>query len=558
MCKWFIHVLAFIAVCVSPAVLAIAQTPTGALVGPNSVDATKFTGADICAKIAAAATYLYNATGGSNGSGGWIDARGFTGDQPCATNPFANWPASANGAGSAPLTNFDAEVLLGRVTILTNVPWIITGYTSLRGQDMGMVPIAGSAGQSYGTNIQASNTFPSYHATGATITNGTPGTVTVKSASYDFPVNQILLFESNSDVLPTGLTYEDFYYVTNKTGSACTDASTGCTFNLSSSIGVTAQTFSGSPSGTHKILAINPILQAGQNQFWSGTPENDFSVRVNNLSLYCGEPAGAAMLPGSIGLFWENAQELSEAKRIQARGCQIDFWIGDNAGDTNTLAMWNANDSGVTTVLNTFQCLKVGSTSAVSTAGSNQRWKTSTLLGFNCYMNNPGNSVLTMPSEGIINIGTHGNEAFFGIQDHYGEFNSANLTIPVFIGLGTSGATIGSSTAELGENVTLRNMIQDGSQASVTGISMLGTGGYFNFENIFMSVSTNILLYAAAGCTITKAHQTDGKLQYFASAYTIWLRGSPLVNADCPDLNNSTAGFTGAVSGRSSLGGAVQ
>ena len=56
----------------------------------KSVDATNYSGADMCAKIAAAATALNTLAP----AGGIIDARGFAGTQHCTTSPFAGWPST--------------------------------------------------------------------------------------------------------------------------------------------------------------------------------------------------------------------------------------------------------------------------------------------------------------------------------------------------------------------------------------------------------------------------------------------------------------------------------
>src|SRR5260370_37632303 len=56
--------------------------------GFNTVDATKYSGADMCAKISAAAAAPPN----SFPEGGTIDARGVTGTDKWPGNIIANWP----------------------------------------------------------------------------------------------------------------------------------------------------------------------------------------------------------------------------------------------------------------------------------------------------------------------------------------------------------------------------------------------------------------------------------------------------------------------------------
>ena len=78
----------------------------------NAVDAVLQSGADMCAKIAAAATALSTASP----TGGTIDARGFSGVQHCSGSMFAGWPST---------NTFPVKVLLGAVTIQTDVTQLI-------------------------------------------------------------------------------------------------------------------------------------------------------------------------------------------------------------------------------------------------------------------------------------------------------------------------------------------------------------------------------------------------------------------------------------------------
>ncbi len=84
----------------------------------NTIDATQVSGADICAKISAAAI----AAAAKWPGGATIDARGFTGSNTCAGNMFANWPSS-----------FKSRVLLGDVQITVSVSQVVPTYTTLEG-----------------------------------------------------------------------------------------------------------------------------------------------------------------------------------------------------------------------------------------------------------------------------------------------------------------------------------------------------------------------------------------------------------------------------------------
>lgn len=106
----------------------------------NAIDATQSSGADMCAKIAAAAATL----AASSPGGGTIDARGFKGTQTCAESMFASWPA---GTG-----DFAATVLLGTVNIQSSVQQAIPTHTTLRGLGFGEIALGGGVA---GSSIQA-------------------------------------------------------------------------------------------------------------------------------------------------------------------------------------------------------------------------------------------------------------------------------------------------------------------------------------------------------------------------------------------------------------------
>lgn len=97
--------------------------------------ADQFAGADACAKIAAALADLPS-------TGGVVDARGITGNQTCAANPFATY----TGSGS---------LWLGNTTITTAATWVIPNKFTVLGNGRGDAGSAGTvikAGSGFGAN----------------------------------------------------------------------------------------------------------------------------------------------------------------------------------------------------------------------------------------------------------------------------------------------------------------------------------------------------------------------------------------------------------------------
>jgi hypothetical protein len=132
-----------------------------------TVDATQFSGSDMCAKIAAAASALVSLSADS----GMIDATGFTGTQTCAASPFGSWP----GGGE-----FSTTIKFGRVTWVSNNQIVIPNRTH----------IVGSSPYSYlptteGLVIQMGNSFsPPTNCPNALIVFG--GTSCATSNSNEF------------------------------------------------------------------------------------------------------------------------------------------------------------------------------------------------------------------------------------------------------------------------------------------------------------------------------------------------------------------------------------
>jgi hypothetical protein len=108
--------------------------------GFNSIDATQKAGADMCAKISAAATALAVVSP----SGGTIDARGFLGTQACAASMFASWPAAPFSAcvllGNGWISTLVAQTPPANGSICASSPW---GAAS--GQAAYVVATAGSS-----------------------------------------------------------------------------------------------------------------------------------------------------------------------------------------------------------------------------------------------------------------------------------------------------------------------------------------------------------------------------------------------------------------------------
>jgi hypothetical protein len=96
------------------------------------INVSTFSGADICAKINAAARA---------NPGTILDARQFDGTQACASNPFAS-------------TTGDVVVLLNNVLIQTSVPWVTNSSFNA------LIFGAGRGSNGRGTTIQATTGFP--------------------------------------------------------------------------------------------------------------------------------------------------------------------------------------------------------------------------------------------------------------------------------------------------------------------------------------------------------------------------------------------------------------
>jgi hypothetical protein len=121
--------------------VAACETATAAMY--VTVDATQFSGSDMCAKIAAAANALVSLSPNS----GTIDATGFSGAQTCAASPFGSWP----GGGE-----FSTTIKFGRVTWVTNNQIVIPNRTHLIGTSPYNYLVT-----SEGFVIEAGNSFPS-------------------------------------------------------------------------------------------------------------------------------------------------------------------------------------------------------------------------------------------------------------------------------------------------------------------------------------------------------------------------------------------------------------
>ena len=117
----------------TPGQPVVANTPDGVTTDGIFWDAKQFNGSDICAQISAAWTAAL-ATGVTSAT---VDARGITGAQTCAANPF---PPEARG-----------KLLLGNTQITTTVTWQVPARTHVEG--LGVSPLNGKTTEN--TTIRA-------------------------------------------------------------------------------------------------------------------------------------------------------------------------------------------------------------------------------------------------------------------------------------------------------------------------------------------------------------------------------------------------------------------
>jgi|GEM_PF-7131858 len=142
--------------CVGQTVLGsnVVQSVSAQVDSPSIIDATVFTGTDMCQKINNAITTVITSPAPVT-----IDARGFTGMQNCGSNPF--------GINSQNLVNaaaYTGRLLLGGVTINTSVQWTMPNqYFWIEGIAMANV-------SSTGTVIKATSNF-NCNSTGAISVN---------------------------------------------------------------------------------------------------------------------------------------------------------------------------------------------------------------------------------------------------------------------------------------------------------------------------------------------------------------------------------------------------
>jgi hypothetical protein len=144
-------------------------TPNGGppfVSSPIFVDASRYLPAsplDICAQINEAIAAAFS---GSTPTVATIDARAFTGTQPCNSNPFTNAGHSSN------VGNNSIVLLLGNVTIVTSTPW----WTPQQSHSI-VGTAAGDVTGALGTTLAACG--PTLVVPNLTYTSGTPGTCTI-------------------------------------------------------------------------------------------------------------------------------------------------------------------------------------------------------------------------------------------------------------------------------------------------------------------------------------------------------------------------------------------
>jgi hypothetical protein len=137
----------------------IVQNGTGTSASASIVDASIFSGANICAQINAAWTWAQTPVShsGAGLTSATIDARGITGLQNCSASPF---PLNIVTTGN----NANGTLLLGNVQITTSVTWQIPSRVHVVG--IGVNPLSDDA-----------LTTPTYHNTVIKAGSGVTGAV---------------------------------------------------------------------------------------------------------------------------------------------------------------------------------------------------------------------------------------------------------------------------------------------------------------------------------------------------------------------------------------------
>jgi len=456
---FWIHTAALVSIPFLFSLLVAATAPFmfGTSVGLASVNASLFAGADMCAKISAAAT----AMNGVNAFGGIIDAEGFSGDQVCAGNMFASWP----GGG------FGATVVLGAVRIVTQVPQVIPTRTRLRGYPAPYNDTP-TSGQEWGTSIQAcdatkcSAAFPSATAT-VTISNATPAVISW--TAHGLAANQGVFF-TTTGTLPAPLIPNAEYYVISAglTANAC---------EVSTSVGGAAVNTTNAGSGTHTGTTMTPVVALG-----SSNPA--YTIELNHIAIDCTTPSTTVAVNGGIGVQNLYSQEQTVVDHVNIRGCYTGLQIAHAMGDTNRYQMLTINDTSHITG-NSYHCIQIGTPGETDSSENNF---VSYIDGVSCGANNSTPTTMVLV-DGVA----------IGLRNIYLENQSGTATNCVLIGSQTGN---GLHT----RNVHIDNLVCDGSVAVTNGVQInSGVTGPVQLTNI-SGGSTNVILdNLAGGCTVLRS-----------------------------------------------------
>jgi len=282
--------------------------------GTAYIDATQQSGADMCAKIAAAQTALISASP----FGGVVDARGFLGVQPCAGSMFL-----ATG-------NVAVTILLGATSIQTAVPQNPPTLTAL----VGSMPFSINApliAQATGTVIQPanSNSF-----------------VVTKTTSGSTASGAVLPFTDTSGIV-VGDSVTGTNIVVHTTVQSIVT-------NTSVTVG---EAISGTVGSGATITFTHPIMSMG-----AGAVST--AVQISNLKVSCQQP-NASYLSGGIGIQNDWAQQQSFLFNVVISGCFTNFDIettnAQNGGPYNYVTM----AAGYASVNET--CMKIGNNNGSNT-----------------------------------------------------------------------------------------------------------------------------------------------------------------------------------------------
>jgi hypothetical protein len=271
-----------------------APTPSAAF-----IDASQFSGADICAKIASAWSYAITTRGFT---GATIDARGITGGQTCAASPF---PSGVSVAG---------ELLLGNVQISTSVSWQIPARVHVVG--IGVSPLFDTGSNFENTDIRAASSS----ILSACMPSGAPACViqlgTGSGTQFDIQVKGLTVDANGTAVgilnnsAEEGSMVEDVYIFNASSVGLLIQAATGSgadnsgpyrniniqyscsTCGGTSTTGIEVSLFTGTAAKSSGIRGIDNVTVSGYGtagqQIGSCIAVTNYPVQITNSHLeYC-------------------------------------------------------------------------------------------------------------------------------------------------------------------------------------------------------------------------------------------------------------------------------